>query len=338
MEIAGRRREQEVWQACDDLWALSGDMGAITGDAIRERLLALGKSRGSPNEIYKYRKSWSLSRGVVKEAQAAPSMESDPISRAVRLVHEKLQSEAQEQIEALHQQFSEALEEKEKVLTKEKENLADLVHEYGVLQQDFSQLKGRFKNLEEQHLAEIEIRKVTEKELAIEKARFKELENAHSKHLREVQDHYQQSQIQLKDAYLHLEKTLRADILRIELENKTLGHEFSEKLNLIKLEHYQSEIQKRELEKNIAALKDELLLAEQKIIAQDTQLRTLIEECRKWQNEVMQREMALSMNNEHYRLLKRELREAQRAMGKRDTKIARLRMMIFAEGPSRGAA
>ncbi len=26
MEVAFRRREQEVWQACDDLWALHGDL------------------------------------------------------------------------------------------------------------------------------------------------------------------------------------------------------------------------------------------------------------------------------------------------------------------------
>ena len=66
MEMAIRRREQEVWQACDDLWALFGDFGSLTGDAIRDRLVALGKSRGSPNEIYRYRKTWELSRKVKK--------------------------------------------------------------------------------------------------------------------------------------------------------------------------------------------------------------------------------------------------------------------------------
>ena len=105
MELALRRREQEVWQACDDLWALHGDLKQLTGDAIRDRLLGLGKSRGSPNEIYKYRKSWSLSRRIDNNSATEPFEDNDPISRAVRMVHEKLLDEAEEKVETLQNNY-----------------------------------------------------------------------------------------------------------------------------------------------------------------------------------------------------------------------------------------
>lgn len=65
MEQARTRREAEVWQVCDDLWAQKGEWGALTGDAIRDKLVQLGYKRGSPNEIYKYRHTWKLSRHIV---------------------------------------------------------------------------------------------------------------------------------------------------------------------------------------------------------------------------------------------------------------------------------
>lgn len=338
MEIAGRRREQEVWQACDDLWALSGDFGAITGDAIRERLLALGKSRGSPNEIYKYRKTWSSSRGVVKEAHALPALESDPITRAVQLVHEKLQSEAQEQIETLNSSFSETLEKHEEALRLEKENLAALLNEYSVLQQELAQQKTRIKQFEEQIAAEIDVRKATEKELAIEKARYSEQEKAHEQKIQAAESHYQQSLVAIKELYSKLENNLKSDILRLELENKTLGHQFSEKLNEVKLQHYQLEIHKKELEKNLDALNGDMLMAEQKTSAQETQIKTLLEECLKWQAQVAERNLLIKFNEAQHTALKKELKEMERALRQRDTKIARLRMMVIADGAYRGCA
>src|SRR5258708_7374209 len=102
MELPTRRREQEVWQACDDLWAIHGHNKTLTGDAIRDRLLALGLSKGSPNEIYKYRKTWEQSRGVfLGSPQVAQLTDDDPISRAVRVVHEKIQSEASSRLDNL---------------------------------------------------------------------------------------------------------------------------------------------------------------------------------------------------------------------------------------------
>jgi hypothetical protein len=103
------RREMEIWSACDGLWAQSGILSAITGDAIREEVLRLGYKKGSPNEIYRYRKTWIDARQVAQlddesETIAVP----DPISRAVQMVHEQLKKESDEVLAALQAEFDES--------------------------------------------------------------------------------------------------------------------------------------------------------------------------------------------------------------------------------------
>ena len=69
------RRENEVWQACDDLWAVNNSTEALKGDRIRDQLVQLGYKKGSPNEIYKYRSSWKESRGISEKTLAKDSVE-----------------------------------------------------------------------------------------------------------------------------------------------------------------------------------------------------------------------------------------------------------------------
>lgn len=149
MEMAVRRREQEVWQACDDLWAFYGELKSLTGDAIRERLVELGKSRGSPNEIYKYRKTWEESRKVNGLGQAKVGEAfSDPISRAVKLVHEKLQTETEETIAKIKEEFLIELRAKEEELLSLKNNLDALVNQYKQLDDLCSEQESKIKELQ----------------------------------------------------------------------------------------------------------------------------------------------------------------------------------------------
>ena len=99
MDTPRTRRENEVWQACDDLWALNANLEALKGDEIRDRLLKLGYKKGSPNEIYKYRQTWKESRGVSEKALIEAGQQTDPISRAVSLVYEQIQQETQQKIQ-----------------------------------------------------------------------------------------------------------------------------------------------------------------------------------------------------------------------------------------------
>src|ERR1700688_326604 len=128
MDVPMRRREQEVWQACDDLWAIHGHFKTLTGDAIRDRLLSLGLSKGSPNEIYKYRKTWEQSRGVSLSApQVAHLGDDDPISRAVRVVHEKIQSEANDRLDNLKAEHETLLLKKDQALEQGRADLAKVI-------------------------------------------------------------------------------------------------------------------------------------------------------------------------------------------------------------------
>ncbi len=101
MNTARTRRENEVWQACDDLWALNANHDALKGDEIRTQLIKLGYKKGSPNEIYKYRQTWKESRGISEMAVVEAGQQSDPISRAVSLVYEQIQLEAAQKITAI---------------------------------------------------------------------------------------------------------------------------------------------------------------------------------------------------------------------------------------------
>ncbi|MEI6805474.1 MAG: DNA-binding protein [Myxococcaceae bacterium] len=169
MDAPKTRRENEVWQACDDLWALNTNLEALKGDAIRDQLLSLGYKKGSPNEIYKYRASWKESRGISEKSLAQTVEVADPISRAVSLVYEQIQNETQQKIIALQTESSnqfetlskqnqelcltyEALQENHEALATEKEGLEinlELVREnLSLEQQKNTELKLRLEGLE----------------------------------------------------------------------------------------------------------------------------------------------------------------------------------------------
>ncbi len=188
MEIATRRREQEVWQACDDLWALHGGLNELTGDAIRDRLLHLGKSRGSPNELYKYRKTWIKSRGVASNPAAVADNEFDPISRAVKLVHEQLKTEASEELLHLERDFLEKIGHKNEELAKAQRALDAVMIEFHEAQSEISKKTASLSAMEEQLAAEIEVRRAAEREVQSSKALGEQERRAHETLLKEIKE------------------------------------------------------------------------------------------------------------------------------------------------------
>ena len=153
------RREKEIWEACDSLRTELDEQTPITGDRIFSKLLALGYKKGSPNEIYKYRRSWKAARGldnVEKQANVTALQLTDPISRAVALVHQELAQEAQQDMadlkvaydaewQALKQQYDatqhelqhsvEKLITLEKQLSEQNETIVELTEKEAQVQQ-----------------------------------------------------------------------------------------------------------------------------------------------------------------------------------------------------------
>lgn len=279
MEIATRRREQEVWQACDDLWASHGDLKILTGDAIRERLLALGKSRGSPNEIYKYRKSWSTSRGISHEAASILNSEGDdPITRAVRLVHEKLQAEAHEQMDIYKNEMNTQVEEKEAQLRKAKEDLVLTMEEFSKAQNENGLLKKKLAQNAEQLDAEVQVRMALERELAAIKKDFKQALDTHNHILSETKDQHQQLIHELKSLFTKQEAALLQRLEKVEQEKKELGHHFSEQLNEHRTKEYNLNIMIENLNNKVEEHKVKILLQSKTLEEGNVNLRQAINE------------------------------------------------------------
>lgn len=258
MEIAIRRREQEVWQACDDLWALHGDMTILTGDGIRERLVTLGKSRGSPNEIYKYRKTWLKSRGLLQGADRSEEHDSDPITRAVRLVHENLQNEAGEQIAKLKEEFEEQRKIQEDETARAKAALDQVMVEFSALNDERKKNAANILSLEEQLSAEIEIRKSVEREFMLEKTLRIQQTSAHEVLLKELKAAHEQeiSKARVREQEQNNNSLMEREKLREE--KKQLGHEYSERLNEVRTALYNQEIVNQQQEKKVARLVEEI--------------------------------------------------------------------------------
>lgn len=338
MEMASRRREQEVWQACDDLWALYGNIGSITGDAIRERLLVLGKSRGSPNEIYKYRKTWTMSRGVGQEVAMQNPAESDPITRAVRMVHEKIQSETQEEIEKLQLKFNEELLAKDEEIGQCKKDMLALMNEFSSLQQEYSLLGQNNKELLEQHAVEVEIRKAIEKDLSLLKSLHAQALHSHEQVMAEFYKNQSYTLEQIKTAFSSTELSLKMNIAEIEKEKKQLGQEYSEQLNVIRIEKYNKEIIIKDLENKNSHLNDTLLFSQQKIAELESKFKTVLEDVLMWRNNTEMLQMQLERTQSELCLSSSKLEFLSREILKRDVIIARLRVLLAHRGSTHGPA
>ncbi|HXW52738.1 MAG TPA: hypothetical protein VEL47_01405 [Myxococcota bacterium] len=277
MEIATRRREQEVWQACDDLWALHGSLPDLTGDAIRDRLLHLGKSRGSPNELYKYRKTWIKSRGLNNAPVSSSPLELDPISRAVKLVHEHLKTEALEELNLVKQDFLEKIRNRDEELAKAKRAMEAVMMEFSEIQSQLLAKASSLKTLDQQLAAEIEMRKASEREIT------------NLRNLREQEKSAQENLLkEVKDLHINeMEKHRSLETLRFQQQNslieklieekKQLGVEFSEKLNELKTLNYNQDVRMKLLEANLANLQADKNQTAQVLAEKDQEIATLKE-------------------------------------------------------------
>jgi hypothetical protein len=314
MEIATRRREQEVWQACDDLWALSGDMAHMTGDAIRERLLSLGKSRGSPNEIYKYRKTWVQSRGVSSTQEIHG--ESDPISRAVRMVHENLQNESLEKIELLKAEHEQEIFKKDEEIKSYKSSIDSLMEEFRDLKNNLEQISLKLKEKSLEHDSEVEIRKVLERDLSLQKV------------LRE-------QELKSKDLILQelkiahgLEISKQAKLIEDLLaQKKLLGQEYSENLTAQKINLHNQEILTKEQEKIALSLESELLAMREKFIDQEQKITWLKEENGNLAKNIVQKDQEILSHKSRYDLVFHDRKTFQYALKKAELQIAKLRLI-----------
>jgi hypothetical protein len=329
MEIATRRREQEVWQACDDLWALYGEPGSLTGEAIKERLVTLGKSRGSPNEIYKYRKTWEQSRGLNNKGTEARSFaEDDPITRAVRLVHEKLAAEAEEQIAAISQSSEARVAELEQLLESEKKNVAQTLHEYNQLLHKLDETKADLKNHENLLVAETTVRQACERELQQNRLIMQDKEQAHERLLQELTKQHQSEVLRMQSENSIMRDEAKRRELALVEELKKKGAEFSEELNLMRTANYNAQILAQKYSQETVILKEKQALLEGHFEQQLAALHQQIDE-----HKVSMSHAHAQWHHAAARLTEsaRERRKLATTLKKCELRLARLRAMLKVE-------
>jgi Plasmid replication region DNA-binding N-term len=222
MDYPGTRRENEVWKACDDLWALHAAPNKITGDAIRDQLILLGYKKGSPNEIYKFRRSWKNSRGITSLEIGTEPVESpsDPISRAVSLVYEQIQNESQNHLEKMRQDFAENLKKSQQECSTLREAHEKLhTHQQIVdnqlleLQQQHCQLQKQLVEEKNAHALTIQRHQISEELFYQYKADFNllqaELKNVQEKEIDFWKDKAQKALKEKEQDFLQLQETYK---------------------------------------------------------------------------------------------------------------------------------
>ena len=110
------RRAQEYFEVFDELhaegyvsheeWMATPlkereSIAKMTNHMIQDLLVEKGYSRGSPNELLKYRKRWLQKRGILESQgmQQPQSASDDPIYQVFETVRQKFEKEAEDKID-----------------------------------------------------------------------------------------------------------------------------------------------------------------------------------------------------------------------------------------------
>ncbi len=194
MKTPKTRREREIWRVCDEL-VTEGALGnKVTGDAIRERLFELGFSKGSPNEIYKYRKNWREARGIIDENFNEPALNlnqialNDPIVRAIETVRNEIRIEAQTEIEKIRIDAEIQVKELQRKLEKAESELASLFEKNQSLTIENGQSKLDFQNIQTDFIEEKQLRIAFEQRAKTLEDSIKSLEQETSRLLEEFKN------------------------------------------------------------------------------------------------------------------------------------------------------
>jgi chromosome segregation ATPase len=248
MEHPKTRRENEIWQACDDLWAQHAATSKITGDAIREQLLTLGYKKGSPNEIYKFRRTWKLSRGVSDEApDANDTVQNDPISRAVSLVYEQIHANAQSELDAVRGDF-------ETRLVDLQTQLESLQSRYDELDERSGDQQRELEHAKQVNLTLTKSLASSEQQHALLQERHQNSERLHAQHkLDQVELLAELKKVQEREIDLW-----RAQISEVKAQLKAQGQAFSDEVTALRVTIRDTTEQKSEATKTAALLQQRL--------------------------------------------------------------------------------
>lgn len=165
-KIPKSRREREVWEACDELWEELQEEGLsiseLTGERLKSKLVDLGYKRGNQGQIYQYRNSWQLSRGIGESEdlilEERNAFLSEKVQKAVDLLFKEIQAEADAKIIRSKDELEVKLKEygnKCDVIKKENEvfrnKLDEAIQELNVVKQTNTELASQLSKEKHEH-------------------------------------------------------------------------------------------------------------------------------------------------------------------------------------------
>ena len=267
MDKPRTRKEQEVWQACDDLLAMGKAVKEITGEAIGVRLRELKYKAGSTTQRYQFRDSWMAARGLSREdvRSLEPNELTDPIARATAVYKEGLERELQKEYEQKYQSLEALVAERQAEADQWQAKCSELQIKLQDSQQQNDNVSQRYKiqsdNLQSIHEENISLKssvseqekQLTALQVMLEKREAQYLEEKKTLSsrfdavLEEFKVNYQQQVSDLRESAEEQRHRLMLDNDQLKTENKKLFSDVSE-----------LQCAKRELEASVQHLQQQL--------------------------------------------------------------------------------
>ncbi len=319
MKTPKTRREHEIWRACDELVANGIPGNKVTGDAIREHLLVLGFSKGSPNEIYKYRKNWREGRGIEDEDFSQPDKGSvaltDPLMRAVEAVRTEIRAEKQVEIDNVKKDTKEQINMIQESLQESGRQLQNALEKNQLFGTENVELKSGIS------LLQIQLSEERQKATTLEQA-LKSSEESHKK----LEQTMQNLLLELKNSHERTQETLQKQLQDTIEYYQTEINEYKERLEKHRhqaiLEIDNLKTKNHQLELKYANIENQLTQITQKekdhginIQGHKAKIHSLQEEIKTKQNKIKEMEITLSISETELKYFKNQL-EMQLGMQK----------------------
>jgi len=175
----------------------------MTNQIIADALFEKGYSRGSPNELLKYRRRWLNNRGFLEEQgiQQEISRDNDPIVGAVEAFKKRIEKEAHEKAEQAIQSMQLQLNNIKEEYANLKQEHQTVLNERNLATSDLKELKNINKSLENEGIK-------LKKDFSSLESSFNTAEKKHAEYKEEKEQHHVRMMQAKDDSINHLTKDI----------------------------------------------------------------------------------------------------------------------------------
>ena len=328
------RRAQEYFEVFDELhaegyvsheeWMATPlkereSIAKMTNHMIQDLLVEKGYSRGSPNELLKYRKRWLQKRGILESqiGQKDKPASDDPIYQMVESVRLKLEKEAEDKVD-------EAKQTADQKVNEANERYEDIKKELLLTRKTLDALQADHRSMKEENRAFTSTLKESEKKNTAFETQLTGLEKSSAELLKKEKTHHEEM-MQNKDN----------TIKRLEDDLHKSREDYKSQLSDLK---QQSEDQRHQLIVEVRSYKDksqklekechQLQLAEQRLKSQYQSL----------EKQSKQLKATYDMLNQDYKKKATEFLESEKERTALKTKLAALENKLLDEKHEREIA